>query len=100
MESAQRETKSEAHIWRVRKPIRDLLPEAERQKGITSENLLYLLERRLDNVVFRMGFANSRTDARQLVRHRHILVNGELLISLLSPQDLTTKLRSMRKAEK
>ena len=52
---------------------------AERQKGITSENLLYLLERRLDNVVFRMGFANSRTDARQLVRHRHILVNGRIV---------------------
>ena len=49
---------------------------AERQKGITGTNLLVLLERRLDNVVFRMGFANSRSQARQLVRHSHFLVNG------------------------
>lgn len=52
---------------------------AERQKGITSENLLNILEKRLDNVVFRMGFANSRTEARQLVRHRHVLVNGRTI---------------------
>ncbi len=52
---------------------------AERQKGITGEHLLSLLERRLDNVVFRMGFANSRAEARQLVRHRHILVNGRIV---------------------
>jgi small subunit ribosomal protein S4 len=49
---------------------------AERQKGITGTNLLVLLERRLDNVVYRMGFANSRSQARQLVRHSHFLVNG------------------------
>jgi small subunit ribosomal protein S4 len=49
---------------------------AERQKGVTGENLLILLERRLDNAVFRAGFASSRTQARQLVRHKHILVNG------------------------
>lgn len=48
----------------------------ERQKGITGENLLRLLERRLDNVVYRLGFAGSRAAARQLVRHNHILVNG------------------------
>jgi len=50
---------------------------ADRQKGITGTNLLILLERRLDNMVFRMGFANSRTEARQLVRHNHFLVNGK-----------------------
>jgi small subunit ribosomal protein S4 len=50
---------------------------AERQKGITGTNLLVLLERRLDNVVYRMGFANSRSQARQLVRHSHFLVNGD-----------------------
>lgn len=50
---------------------------ADRQKGITGTNLLLLLERRLDNMVFRMGFANSRTEARQLVRHNHFLVNGK-----------------------
>jgi small subunit ribosomal protein S4 len=49
---------------------------AERLKGITGENLLGLLERRLDNVVYRLGFAGSRTQARQLVLHGHILVNG------------------------
>lgn len=52
---------------------------AERLKGITGENLLRLLETRLDNVVYRLGLAPSRTTARQLVRHRHVLVNGELV---------------------
>ncbi|MEW6443676.1 MAG: 30S ribosomal protein S4 [bacterium] len=47
------------------------------KKGITGENLLALLESRLDNVVYRLGFANSRSEARQLVRHRHFLVNGK-----------------------
>jgi small subunit ribosomal protein S4 len=50
---------------------------ADRQKGITGENLLVLLERRMDNVVFRLGFASSRIEARQLVRHGHFLVNGK-----------------------
>jgi small subunit ribosomal protein S4 len=50
---------------------------ADRQKGITGENLLVLLERRMDNVVFRLGFASSRVEARQLVRHGHFLVNGK-----------------------
>ena len=49
---------------------------ADRQKGITGTNLLVALERRLDNVVFRLGFANSRTQARQMVQHSHFLVNG------------------------
>ena len=49
---------------------------AERQKGITAENLLRFLERRLDNVIYRLGFASSRAEARQLVRHGHFLVNG------------------------
>jgi small subunit ribosomal protein S4 len=47
------------------------------QAGITGENLLVLLERRLDNVVYRLGFADSRSQARQLVQHGHILVNGQ-----------------------
>lgn len=51
--------------------------EADRQKGITGENLLVLLERRLDNVVYRCGFGSSRAQARQLVRHGHIRVNGK-----------------------
>ncbi|MFV0437019.1 MAG: 30S ribosomal protein S4 [Desulfopila sp.] len=49
---------------------------AEMQKGVTGENLLVNLERRLDNTIFRIGFASSRNQARQLVRHKHILVNG------------------------
>ena len=49
---------------------------AERQKGITGENLLRLLERRLDNMAYRVGFGNSRAEARQLVRHGHLTVNG------------------------
>jgi small subunit ribosomal protein S4 len=49
---------------------------ADRQKGITGTNLLVSLERRLDNVVYRLGFADSRTQARQLVQHSHFLVNG------------------------
>ncbi len=49
---------------------------ADRTKGVTGENLLMLLESRLDNTIYRLGFANSRTQARQLVRHNHIQVNG------------------------
>jgi small subunit ribosomal protein S4 len=49
---------------------------ADRMKGITGENLLFLLERRLDNAVYRAGFAGSRDQARQLVRHGHVLLNG------------------------
>jgi small subunit ribosomal protein S4 len=49
---------------------------AERQKGVTGENLLIMLERRLDNTIYRLGFASSRAQARQLALHGHILVNG------------------------
>ena len=56
--------------------FRGTFVKAERLKGITGTNLLVLLERRLDNVVYRLGFANSRTQARQLVRHNHFMVNG------------------------
>ena len=50
---------------------------ADSTKGVTGENLLMLLERRLDNTLFRLGFANSRNQARQIVRHNHILINGK-----------------------
>jgi small subunit ribosomal protein S4 len=50
---------------------------ADSAKGVTGENLLVFLERRLDNTLFRLGFANSRNQARQIVRHNHILVNGK-----------------------
>jgi small subunit ribosomal protein S4 len=61
----------------LERQFRGYFEKADRQKGITGTNLLLFLERRLDNMVFRMGFANSRTEARQLVRHKHFLVNGK-----------------------
>ena len=61
------------------KPFRNLFEKAARQAGITGENLLVALESRLDNVVYRMGFGSTRKEARQLVRHRHIQVNGRLV---------------------
>ncbi len=57
--------------------FRGYYAEADRRKGITGENLLQLLECRLDNVAYRMGFGASRTEARQIVRHNSILVNGK-----------------------
>lgn len=56
--------------------FRNLFEKSARMQGITGENLLSLLERRLDNVIYRMGFGTSRSQSRQLVRHGHILVNG------------------------
>ncbi len=61
----------------LEKQFRSLFEKADRTKGITGSNLLSMLERRLDNVAYRSGFANSRSDARQLVRHGHFLVNGK-----------------------
>jgi small subunit ribosomal protein S4 len=64
--------------------------EAQRQKGVTGENLLAMLESRLDNVVYRIGFASSRRQARQLVRHRHFLVNDRVVnipSFILEPSD-------------
>ncbi|HWQ62048.1 MAG TPA: 30S ribosomal protein S4 [Negativicutes bacterium] len=60
----------------LERQFRNYFEKAERQKGITGENLLVLLERRLDNVAYRLGFASSRTQSRQLVRHGHFAVNG------------------------
>lgn len=59
--------------------FRNYFEKANRQKGRTGENLIKLLERRLDNVVFRLGFASSRKQARQLITHRHIIVNNVLV---------------------
>jgi len=56
--------------------FRGYFGKAERQQGVTGENLLRILERRLDNVVYRLGFASSRAQARQLVRHNHFTLNG------------------------
>lgn len=60
----------------LEKQFRGYYTRAERQKGITGTNLLILLESRLDNVIYRMGFANSRNQARQIVGHNHFLVNN------------------------
>lgn len=60
----------------MEKQFRNYFVEADRRKGITGENLLETLERRLDNVIYRLGFAGSRPEARQLVRHGHVIVNN------------------------
>ncbi len=73
-----REKQKARRIYGVlEKQFRNLYAEAARQKGITGENLLRMLEQRLDNVVFRAGFASSRSQSRQWVRHGHVLVNGK-----------------------
>jgi len=75
-----RETQKVKRIYGVlESQFRNYYKRATRQKGITGENLLQLLESRLDNVVYRLGFAPSRNAARQLVLHRHFLVNGRLV---------------------
>ena len=61
----------------LEKPFRNYYAKADRMKGMTGENLMVLLERRLDSVVFRMGFARTRREARQVVDHKHVLVNGK-----------------------
>ena len=60
----------------LERQFRRIFAQAEKQPGITGDNLLVLLERRLDNVVYRLGFADSRAQARQLVQHGHIMLNG------------------------
>ena len=61
----------------LEKPFRNYYKKAERMKGMTGENLMVMLESRLDSVVFRMGFARTRREARQVVGHKHFLVNGK-----------------------
>jgi len=63
----------------LEKQFRNYYKRADRQKGATGENLLRILERRLDNVVYRMGFGSTRAEARQLVSHKSILVNGNVV---------------------
>jgi small subunit ribosomal protein S4 len=75
----------------LEKQFRGYYERANSMKGVTGENLLKLLERRLDNVVFRLGFASTRSEARQLVRHRHFTVNGHkanIPSMLLRPGDV------------
>ena len=61
----------------LEKPFRNYYEKADRMKGLTGENLMTMLESRLDNVVFRMNFARTRREARQIVDHKHVLVNGK-----------------------
>ena len=61
----------------LEKPFRNYYEKADRMKGMTGENLMIMLESRLDNVVFRLGFARTRQEARQIVDHKHVLVNGK-----------------------
>lgn len=61
----------------LEKPFRNYYKKAERMKGMTGENLMVMLESRLDSIVFRMGFARTRREARQIVGHKHFLVNGK-----------------------
>ncbi len=71
--------------------FRNYFYKANKQKGITGENLVKLLERRLDNVVYRLGFASSRKQARQLIRHRHLTVNNGIVdipSYIISPGDV------------
>jgi small subunit ribosomal protein S4 len=73
--------------------FRRLFERADRTKGITGETLMILLERRLDNMIYRLGFANSRAEARQLVRHGHFLVNDRKLdipSAMVKPGDVVT----------
>ena len=61
----------------LEKPFRNYYKKADKAKGMTGENLMITLERRLDNVIFRLGFARTRREARQVVGHKHVLVNGK-----------------------
>ncbi|MDD2287612.1 MAG: 30S ribosomal protein S4 [Bacteroidales bacterium] len=77
----------------LEKQFRNLFDKASRKGGITGEVLLQLIESRLDNVVYRLGIAKTRNQARQLVSHRHIMVNGELVnipSYLLKPGDMVS----------
>ena len=61
----------------LEKPFRNYYKRADKMKGMTGENLMVMLESRLDNVIFRLGFARTRKEARQIVDHKHVLVNGK-----------------------
>ena len=75
-----REKQKAKFIYGVQeKPFRNLYKKAERMPGLVGTNLMTLLELRLDNIIFRMGFARTRREARQIVTHRHVLVNGKIV---------------------
>lgn len=87
----------------MEKQFRSIYDEADRQRGVTGENFLRLLELRLDNVVYRLGFASSRKEARQLVNHGHFLVNDTrttIPSMTIAVGDVITIKESSRKSEK
>lgn len=96
-----REKQKARRIYGVlERQFRRYFREAERRTGLTGENLLILLESRLDNVVYRLGFADSRAQARQLVQHGHFVVNGRrtnIPSYIVRPQDMITVREASRK---
>ncbi len=75
-----REKQKAKFIYGVQeKPFRNLYEKASRMPGLVGTNLMTMLELRLDNIIFRMGFARTRREARQVVSHRHVLVNGKIV---------------------
>ena len=87
----------------LEKPFRNYYEKADRMKGMTGENLMVMLESRLDNVVFRMGLARTRREARQVVGHKHVMVNGRkvnipsYLVKAGDVIELTEKARSLQR---
>ena len=78
--SQLREKQKAKFIYGVlEKPFRNYFEKASRMKGQVGENLMILLESRIDSVIFRLGFARTRREARQIVGHRHVLVNGKIV---------------------
>lgn len=98
-----REKQKVKHVYGMLEgQFRNFFAKAERSKGVTGESLLMMLERRLDNTVYRLGFAGSRDQARQLVRHNHFLVNGKKVnipSYQLSVEDVITLKEKSRKNE-
>ncbi len=96
-----REKQKMKRTYRVlERPFRNYLAVAERRRGVTGENLLQLLELRLDNVIYRLNVASSRAQARQFVNHRHFLVNGKRVnipSYLVRPGDTITVHENSRK---
>jgi small subunit ribosomal protein S4 len=87
----------------MEKQFKSYYHKANRMKGVTGENLLLLLERRFDNLIYRFGFAATRSEARQLVRQRHFQVNGKICnvpSALLRPGDIITVKEKSRQVAK
>ena len=104
--SQLREKQKAKFIYGVlEKPFRNYFEKASRMKGQVGENLMILLERRIDNVIFRLGFARTRREARQIVGHRHVLVNGKIvnipsyLISAGDVVEIKEKAKSTKRYE-